>query len=136
MSRVMKELLSHLQLLSNDLAKEAWDHVEQVRPRMAQRQPEASTSAGGVWQPGPKPSGQAAQGRGERTGSPSGAGNLQDPIRTDRLVDLADLSQRPRGNPHTRTTRTDTEHTAGTALPTGATSLSRDETGPAGEIGL
>ena len=31
---------------------------------VSQRQPEASTSGGGVWQPGPNTSGQAAQGRG------------------------------------------------------------------------
>ena len=52
----------------------------------------------------------------EETGSTREPGNLQDPR-----------------EPHARTTLVDEERPAGTAVQTGATSLSGDKTGPAGE---
>ncbi|CAL8342192.1 unnamed protein product [Boreogadus saida] len=48
----------------------------------------------------------------------------------------ADLSPAFPREPHARTTLTDDERPAGTAVQTGATSLSQDKTGPAGETKL
>ena len=70
---------------------------------------------------------------GKETGRPSGAEYLQDPLRTGGLVEITDFPQWPREDPHARTTHADTARTKRTASPTGVTSPSRDETGPAGE---